>query len=351
MEYYNMDDEDQNDNRFRILGKSITSYRDRKRMEWEASYEIEDRAGRTQQYLLTGSYNGFFRKVWSYNVHLNYHWNDDNSQYGLAASAGRGTSLWKFNIFYRFGLRFQSNDAIGKSNVGGFGSLSASRRLSERQTVTLRSRLDVGTSAKNFNFSASTRYRLTSRFRLFASYSFRTSEGEYSPLFEGSRTYTTSHQARAGVNGRIRKVYLGSYATYARNDHFDSLDWRLFMRTVLFYKVRIGLGVRVGWTNNSLEYEYAGVDTSSSGGNQTTVSVYNNISFSPWYRSVMRIYSSYLKVMDGSDRTDYKIRPELLWRIRKVLFRVSYIYEVDKTEGSKTASQKIEVSLTRPFWF
>ena len=339
-----------------------TGFKDSSRFILDTRYRIEDSLRySTKDLYSTARYEGFFKnKKWNYTVAAIYDWTEVNthtsSRYLFSAAAQSSMNYGRVQVTHLIGLKYDHGNQ--DSNYAVFGREQAALPVNDRLTVGGGVGFDIGSSARAFDAGVNSRYQLSRRSFLTASYNYANFSGNRvssdSFISSSLSSSSTSHAFRLGYTAVFDKFSFDSAVQYNIYDKGNSLVWNNLFNTILFNRVSFSLGASLTRENAGVpsgDFGLTNVQPGTSGdGTSTSMSLYNTIAVSPFRNALFRVYSAYQKRLNGVKSEAYNTNPNFQWRLRKLYMSLDYKYAVETQEALKTREQRLLFRVSRPFW-
>jgi len=350
-----------------------TGFQDGATLRFETKYDVNDYGtDKFNNLYARSTYEGFFaNKLWDYRLSAAYNRiaveganvkNSSDNGTSLMADAGSSKRFGRLQTVYRFGLRYESG-GIGAANYGAFATATAGMPVNDKLHLSLHANADIGTRQRTLGLDLNSRYMLSRMASLMAAYTFAQSSGSFSSgneLIFGSRpaNYTT-HTFKAGFQYVKNNLSFDSTAQYTIYNGGNALSWDNSLNTNLFNKISLTFGASltrqrgsVGEVGSVTDNWSLRRDNSSfqDNLNGTYIKLYNTIAASPRRNILLRVYSTYTKMLDGNKKATYTINPVVSWRLRKLYLNLEYLRTVDYSENIRVREDKILLKVSRPFW-
>jgi len=314
----------------------------------QANYDVkkyDQTDGQLEDVDLLASYTGSFdQRRWRYGISTLYNSTGivgDFSRYSVNGFVASGQTIGRLHTGYRFGAFYDSFSRVSNDNYGAEGSFSADTRITPKTTMLASTNVSAGSAATSYGLRVESRYVRSRNQTYMGAYDFSTLSGTNAQQYGGGRRVETRHEFMLGTRLNGWGQDLSSMVTYALYNTGNTLNWNNVYNTTIYYRVRFTLGL--SYTRN----EVTGLTSHS---DFSRVSIYNIMSGKPTYNSILRLYTSYDRVLDGFDSDVFSTEPSLSFIWRKLYMTASYRYSIDKTNNLKITEHKVNLQLSRPFW-
>lgn len=341
-----------------------TRFKNDAAFRFESKYQRFDYSGnRLSDLYGFAQYDGkFLDRKWEYTLSTVYDrysagGGQDNQSYLLSAEARTRKKYGRIQAGYWFGLKYQQGNI--DDNYAAFARVEAEMPVNEKTMIGARADLDLGSEVSRYYFEVHSRYLISKRSSLNASYSYtrssgRTSSGDAMGLANNVPDYS-SHAFKVDYMLALKNVSFQSTAQYNIYGGGNALIWDNRLNTTLWNRVGVTVGTQLTREKGEIPMFNDGLNghVSLNGlttGTRTYLNAYNTLSYSPLRNMLVRVYSSYSKALDGDKNANYIINPTVSWRIRKLFLTMEYKYTVEHRDSVKYKEERIYFKISRPFW-
>lgn len=314
--------------RMDISLRTLTSINARYRLALTGLYNSYDES-RSMTFL--GDFSGRNEKGdLSYNLSGQFYKQESSDSYQISGMVTKVRLLPK-NTVLNYSLGGFYNTTAGEESFGATGSVNLSKPLSRVVGMNIGANATVGETGTN-----ALRIRFTERpsKRMSFSQSYELTH-RYGSEFSGDQQGLTHHVSATADMFLHRRLSTSLYLGYTVNTT-EGFMGGLSVGT-WFWRLALTSGISLSKTKSESE-------------DVTSYETFLNVRGSFWRGMSMSVDARYREENDSEKRKMMLLRPYMTYQWRMLSMRFEYEWRKDETESGETTSQRIYVSVTRPFW-